>query len=395
MREGEQEGGKERETSMKAVVIRNGADRQYVTVAELPMPIPTRRDDVLIRVLRVGLDGTDREIVRDRYGVLPEGAEQMVIGHELLGVIEQAGPESGFTHGELVTALVRRPCGDDSCTACRHGQQDYCQSGAYTERGIRGADGFLSEYVVEQARYVVPIPAGCASYGVLVEPQSIVEKVCSQIAIIQQRVKWEPRTALITGSGPLGVLTALTYRTMGLDTHVWSRSGEDSVNASLIRRCGAFYHEAKAGGGNAGSDSEEQGTEDRLFTSGLQQFAESRNIRPDVIWECSGHTPLAFESIRLLNANGVLAILGVTSGTGRMDIPCDLLNQEMVLKNKCIIGSVNASRADFVAGIRRLQEMERDFPGLLGEMMTDRLNMAQVPELDFRSVAVKAVVDLE
>ncbi|MDF2718675.1 MAG: glucose dehydrogenase, partial [Paenibacillus sp.] len=202
---------------MKAVVIRNGADRQYVTVAELPMPNPIRPDDVLIRVISVGLDGTDREIVRDRYGVLPEGAEQMVIGHELLGVIEQAGPESGLMRGEIVTVLVRRPCDDASCTACRHGQQDYCQSGAYTERGIRGADGFLSEYVVEQARYVVPIPAGCASYGVLVEPQSIVEKVCSQIAIVQQRVKWEPRTALITGSGPLGILTALTCRTMGLE----------------------------------------------------------------------------------------------------------------------------------------------------------------------------------
>ncbi|TMV48987.1 glucose dehydrogenase [Paenibacillus mesophilus] len=379
---------------MKAVVIRNGTDRQYVTVADLPVPIPTGRDDVLIRVLSVGLDGTDREIVRDRYGVLPEGAEQMVIGHELLGVIEQAGPESGLTRGELATALVRRPCGDAACAACRHGQQDYCQSGAYTERGIRGADGFLSEYVVEQARYVVPIPAVCAPYGVLVEPQSIVEKVCSQIAIVQQRVKWEPRTALITGSGPLGILTALTCRTMGLDTHVWSRSGDDSVNASLIRRCGAFYHEAKDDGGTALPDTQPPGAEDRHFTSGLQQFAESQDIRPDIIWECSGHTPLAFESIQLLNPNGVLAILGVTSGSRRLHIPCDLLNQEMVLKNKCIIGSVNASRADFVTGIRRLQEMERDFPGLLDSMMTDRLAMAQVPELDFSSVAVKAVVDL-
>jgi threonine dehydrogenase-like Zn-dependent dehydrogenase len=318
----------------------------------------------------------------------------MVIGHELLGVIEQAGPESGLMRGEIVTVLVRRPCDDASCTACRHGQQDYCQSGAYTERGIRGADGFLSEYVVEQARYVVPIPAGCASYGVLVEPQSIVEKVCSQIAIVQQRVKWEPRTALITGSGPLGILTALTCRTMGLDTHVWSRSGNDSVNASLIRRCGAFYHEAEDAG-TAGPDSIAPGPEDRIFSSGLQQFVESRGIRPDIIWECSGHTPLAFESIKLLNPNGVLAILGVTSGSRRLDIPCDLLNQEMVLKNKCIIGSVNASRADFVTGIDRLQEMERDFPGLLGEMMTDRLTMEQVPGLNFSTLTVKAVVDLE
>ncbi|MDF2718600.1 MAG: glucose dehydrogenase [Paenibacillus sp.] len=378
---------------MKAVVIRNGADRQYVTVAELPQPRPIRRDDVLIRVLAVGLDGTDREIVQDRYGVLPEGAEQMVIGHELLGKVEQAGPESGLSPGELVTVLVRRPCGEASCTACRHGQQDYCQSGTYTERGIRGADGFLCEYVVEQSRYVVPLPADGVSYGVLVEPQSIVEKVFSQIAIIQQRVRWEPKTALITGSGPLGILTALTCRTLGLETHVWSLSGKESINARLIRRCGAFYHEAgTAVTGEADSGAAAQ--MDRPFDSGLDKFAARRGIRPDMIWECSGHTPFAFESMKLLNPNGVLAILGVTSGSRRMDIPIDLLNQEMVLKNKCVIGSVNASRADFESGIRRLQEMERMFSGLTGELMTDRLTMEQVPELDFSAIAVKAVVDL-
>ncbi|TNJ65616.1 glucose dehydrogenase [Paenibacillus hemerocallicola] len=384
---------------MKAVVIRNGADRQYVTVAELSKPQPIRPDDVLIRVLAVGLDGTDREIVQDRYGVLPKGSEQMIIGHELLGTVEQAGPESDLSPGELVTVLVRRPCGDATCTACRHGQQDYCQSGTYTERGIRGADGFLCEYVVERSRYVVPIPADSVSYGVLVEPQSIVEKVCSQIAIIQQRVRWEPKTALITGSGPLGVLTALTCRTMGLDTHVWSLSAKDSINARLIRRCGSFYHEAGTavtGEADADADSDAGAAvqTDRPFASGLDEFAASRGIRPDMIWECSGHTPLAFESMKLLNPNGVLAILGVTSGSRRLDIPIDLLNQEMVLKNKCVIGSVNASRADFENGIRRLQEMERMFPGLLGELMTDRLTMEQVPGLDFSDVAVKAVVDL-
>lgn len=374
---------------MKAVVIRNGADGQHAAVAELPKPAPSRPDDVLIRVLAVGLDGTDREIVQDRYGVLPEGAKEMVIGHELLGKVESAGPESGMQPGELVTALVRRPCGDASCTACRHGQQDYCQSGAYTERGIRGADGFLSEFVVERARYVLPLPAECAPYGVLVEPQSIVEKVCGQLAIIQQRVRWEPKTALITGSGPLGLLTAFTCRVMGLETHVWSLSGQDSVNAKLVRECGACYHEALPAGEAVSPPKPGQ-----PFTSGLDELAASLGIRPDIIWECSGHTPLAFEAIKLLNANGVLAILGVTSGDRRMDVPIDLLNQEMVLKNKCVIGSVNASRADFESAIRRLKQIETMFPGLLGELTTDRLTMAQVPELDFSAVAIKAVVDL-
>ncbi|MEF3306022.1 glucose 1-dehydrogenase [Paenibacillus sp. GYB003] len=376
---------------MKAVVIQNGADRQFVAVADLPEPTLAAPDDVLIRVLSVGLDGTDREIVRDRYGVLPDGAERMVIGHELFGVVERAGEAAGFSPGELVTALVRRPCGSDSCVPCGSGQQDYCVSGAYTERGIRGADGFLCEYVVEKARYVVPVPEACASYGVLVEPQSIVEKVWNEIGHIQKRVRWEPKTALVTGSGPLGILAAVTCRSLGLETHVWSMSGRASANADLVRRCGAHYHDAvdrkPADAGSSGRPNDPSG-------SGLDEYAAVHRIEPDVIWECSGHPPLAFESMKLLRPNGVLAILGVTSGNGRAEIPIAALNQEIVLKNKCIVGSVNASRADFETGIRRLQEIERQFPGLLAGIVTDRLAMEQVPDLDFSAIAVKAVVDV-
>ncbi|GAA3399880.1 glucose 1-dehydrogenase [Paenibacillus hodogayensis] len=370
---------------MKAVVIRNGTDRQYVTVTDIPKPGPIGPEEVMIRVLSVGLDGTDREIVMDRYGVLPEKAEQMVIGHELLGTVEQAGAASGFEAGQFVTVLVRRPCGSSACLPCRHGQQDYCRTGLYTERGIRAADGFLCEYVSELAQYVVPIPQACASYGVLVEPQSIVEKAWSQIACIQRRVAWEPGTVLITGSGPLGILTALTCRSMGLETHVWSKSGRDSANARLIRRCGAFYHEAR--------ESAQPG-EVEPFAGGLNAFAVEQGIRPDMIWECSGHTPLAFESMKLLAPNGVLAILGVASGDTRLNIPSDALNQEIVLNNKCIVGSVNASRADFETGIGRLQTIEAQFPGMLTALLTDRLTMEQVPGLDFTGIAVKAVVDL-
>lgn len=375
---------------MKAVVIKNGTDRQYVTVADVPMPQLDSSDQVLIKVISVGLDGTDREIVQDRYGVLPEAAEHMVIGHELLGEIVQAGAESGLAAGQLVTALVRRPCGDDSCICCHAGQQDFCLTGNYTERGIRGADGFIAEYVVEHARYVVPIPHSCAPYGVLVEPQSIVEKVLNQMAVIQRRMEWRPKTALITGSGPLGILTALTCRTMGLDTHVWSQSGSGSVNAGLVRQCGGHYHEAPHRA-NAEKTSEQ---DERPFRSGLDEFVSASGIRPDIVWECSGHPPLAFEAMKVLNSNGIVAMLGVTSGNNRINIPIDLLNQEMVLKNKCVIGSVNASRHDFETAIRRLEDIEALFPGSLNALLTNRLSMVQVPDLDFAKVTVKAVVDL-
>ncbi|MDF2724010.1 MAG: glucose dehydrogenase [Paenibacillus sp.] len=370
---------------MKAVVIKNGAESQYVTVTDIATPALSSPDQVLIKLIRVGLDGTDREIIRDRYGVLPEGAEQMVIGHELLGVIVEAGEQAGMDAGQLVTALVRRPCEDESCICCRSGRQDFCQTGGYTERGIRGADGFIAEYVVESARYVVPLPDSCAEYGVLVEPQSIVEKVLNQLDIVQRRTAWEPKSTLIIGSGPLGILTAWTCLTMGLETHVWSKSPSDSVNAELIRQAGGIYHEALA---------LPEESADRRFPSGMDERMTAQGVRPDIVWECSGHAPLAFEAMKVLNANGVLAMLGCSAGDSTLSIPCELINQEIVLKNKCIIGSVNASRHDSETGISRLQQIEEKFPGMLERLLTDRLTMEQLPDLDFAQITVKAVVEL-
>lgn len=377
---------------MKAVVLMEGNCGQYVTVTDRPAPELAGSEDVLIRVLSVGLDGTDREIIRDRYGVLPEGAEQLVIGHELLGVIAEAGPDSKLTAGQLATVLVRRPCGDSRCVSCRSGQQDYCSTGSYTERGIRGADGFLCEYVVERSEYVVPVPRECAEYGVLVEPQSIVEKVWNQVGSLQQRLAWEPETVLIIGSGPLGILTALTCRSMGLAVHVWSQSGADSENADIVRSCGGSYHEAAPRDDSLGSGLPSGSSETDI--SGLAEFADKERVSPDMIWECSGYSPHAFEAMKVLNANGVLALLGVASGDRRIEISSDMLNQEMVLKNKAIIGSVNASRVDFETGIRRLQRIEAMYPGQLARLMTQRLSLEQVPDLDFARVAVKAVVDV-
>jgi threonine dehydrogenase-like Zn-dependent dehydrogenase len=165
---------------LKAITISGGEAQATVSLTDIPKPGLTGPGDVLIRVLSVGLDGTDREIIVDNFARYPEGRSEMVIGHELLGVVEEAGPESRLSRGDIVTALVRRPCGEEACVNCRNGQQDFCQTGNYVERGIKGADGFLCEYVVENAKYVVKVPEECLQYGVFVEPQSIVEKVWNQ-----------------------------------------------------------------------------------------------------------------------------------------------------------------------------------------------------------------------
>jgi threonine dehydrogenase-like Zn-dependent dehydrogenase len=366
---------------LKAITINGGESRVTVSLADIPKPELTGPEDVLIRVLCVGLDGTDREIILDNFARYPEGRSEMVIGHELLGVVEKAGSESGLSRGDLVTVLVRRPCGEEVCVNCRNGQQDFCQTGNYVERGIKGADGFLCEYVAENTKYVVKVPEECLPYGVLVEPQSIVEKVYTQTLKIQQRMIWQPQTMLILGSGPLGILAALTCRVLGLDTYVWSKSDSESVNADIIQRIGAHYREA------------ESPAEDAFF-SGLTAYSKQLGKKFDMIWECTGHAPLGFEAIPLVSNNGILALLGVTPGRGRLDLPSDSTYREMVIKNKCIIGSVNASYHDFVAAINRLRDIENHYPGMLGMLQTSRLSIEDVPAIDFSKMAIKAVVDV-
>ncbi|WP_239633374.1 glucose 1-dehydrogenase [Paenibacillus sp. H1-7] len=349
---------------------------------------PERRvpGDVLVRVLCVGLDGTDRELMTEKYGVPPEGDNGLTIGHESLGVVAEADAGSGLVPGDLVSALVRRPCSDPDCVNCRNGRADFCETGHYVERGIKGSHGYLSEYYVEDAAYLVKVPAACLSYGVLTEPQSIVEKVWDQVQRIQQRLVWQPKTVVVLGSGPLGLLAAFTSRCLGLDTVVWSLSPSDSAAAELVRACGAEYRQAGAPGA-AGADG-------AAPAETLSGFLQQSGKRADMIYECTGYSPLAFEAMTALAPGGVLALLGVTPGGRSLTVSADAINQELVLENKCVLGSVNAARKDFETGLYRLQQMEDKYPGLLGRLMTDRLALDEVPGLDFSRIGIKAVVDL-
>jgi threonine dehydrogenase-like Zn-dependent dehydrogenase len=357
-------------------------------LCEVDKPAVQQTDEVLVRVLCIGLDGTDRELMSGKYGIPPEGETGLTIGHESLGVVEEVGKDSGLSPGDLVCALVRRPCKDPACVNCRNGHADFCETGQYVERGIKGRHGYLSEYYVEEARYLIKVPRESLAYGVLTEPQSIVEKVWDQAQRIQQRLIWQPKTALVLGSGPLGLLAAFTCRCLGLDTVVWSMSPSDGPAAELVRACGAEYRQA--GGGSSGAASGGAGA----AAETLSGFLERSGKRADLIFECTGYSPLAFEGMTALGPNGVLALLGVTPGSRSLRIEADHINQELVMENKCILGSVNASRKDFETGLYRLKQMDEKFPGLLDQLITDRLALEQVPSVDFAKIGIKAVVDV-
>jgi threonine dehydrogenase-like Zn-dependent dehydrogenase len=291
---------------------------------------------VLVRVLRVGLDGTDKEINAAEYGVAPEGEDFLVVGHESFGRVQQAGPNaSEFQPGDFVVATVRRP---GSSVYDQIGNPDMTTDDTYFERGISRRHGYLAEYYAEDAEYLVKIPVGLKEVAVLLEPLTIVQKGIVQAFEIQRRLRvWRPRRAAVMGAGTIGLLAALTLRLRGLDVTVFARTVKPNLNSALIERIGARY----------------------ISTSEASVAEAARQYGPfDLILEATGYSPMMFESMLALAKNGVLVLASVTGGDRKIEAPADRINVEFVLGNKVMVGTVNAGREHFESGVRDMAQSE-------------------------------------
>ena len=308
---------------------------------------------VLVHVLRVGICGTDKEINAAEFGEAPAGDDFLILGHESLGRIESVGPDvpSNLRPGGLVVATVRRP---GSTIYDAIGLQDMTTGEDFTERGIRRAHGYLADYYVDDARYLVPLPDSLAGLGVLLEPLSIAEKGIRQAFEIQRRMRvWRPARAAVLGAGSIGLLTALALRLRGVDVSVLSRRPAPYRNSELLEAIGARYAS--------------------IADTSLDDFAK-RAGPLDLIFDASGSSALGLSAARALATNGVLVLAGVTSGHETAELPTDELNQGIVLGNKVIVGTVNAHRDDFVAGVDDLLRAEAFHPGWLGQLITTRVD---------------------
>jgi threonine dehydrogenase-like Zn-dependent dehydrogenase len=331
--------------------------------------------DVQIRVLQAGICGTDREIIAAHFGSPPADNPSLVIGHEVLGVVEAAGDSvTTLAPGDLVTVTVRRGCG---CAQCAAGASDFCADLRFTERGIVGRHGFMTKRFVESAEYVVPVPAELREIGVLVEPTSVAEKAWRVAMAVQTRIAaWRPKTAVVFGAGPIGLLATLMLRAKGLDVYtVARRPASESPAAGIVTACGATYISSRE--------------QDAVVLK-----AAMPNV--DVIFECSGSSEAVEAAIPLLGINGVLVLLSVTGGNRSANLPLDKINFEFVSGNKAMVGSVNSTAADFRAAIDDLKEIERRWPGLAARLITHRLTSLDeaVGLMESTQGAIKAIVEL-
>src|SRR3954465_2719132 len=365
---------------MKAIAVHPGQG-DSIHLREIPEPhvtdIPEGRG-VKVKVLRVGVDGTDKEINAAEYGAAPPGDEYLVTGHESFGQVVEVGPEvpSTIRPGTYVVASVRRP---GSSIYGKIGLQDFTTDDVYYERGINLLHGYLTEYYIEDHQYVFPLPASLAEVGVLLEPTTVAEKGVNHAYEIQRRLKvWEPRRACVLGSGTVGLLTALVARLRGLELTVYSLPPKPNRNAELIEQLGGVY-----------------------VSSQERTLAEAAAERGpfDLMFDATGFSPIVWEAAEVLGKNGVLVLASITGGDRTTEINSDRINQSFVLGNKVMVGTVNAAPADFRSGVDDLIKAEALYPGWLAKLLTTRIDGLEnyeqmIRELTENQDAIKVYVEV-
>jgi len=368
---------------MKAVAVLPGSHE--VKVIEQEAPRISEPDQVALRMLDIGICGTDKEICSFEYGTPPPGEDHLVIGHESVAEVVGVGTAvERFRLGDLVVPSVRRPCPHPGCLACRSEHQDFCYTGDFTERGIKEAHGYMTEYVVDHERYMNVVPPGLREIAVLAEPLTIAEKALSQIFwIMQRRPPWlDPQTpiqergrglsALVLGVGPVGLLGAMTLATAGFTTYVYSREVPPNPRIDLVSAIGATYVSSQT-------------------VTFPHLAAQMGNI--DLIYEAVGHSHFALQALQVLGTNGVFVLTGVPGLQAFIEADPAHLMRNMVLKNQVLLGTVNAGPEAFAAALRDLDAFRRRWPAVVRTLIAGRYPPEQAADLILgRPTGIKTVI---
>lgn len=341
---------------MKAITVE---PKQPGTARYEEFPEPdVREGSVLVQAVAVGVCGTDAEIVEGKYGWAPPGQSRLVLGHESLGRVIDPGPSGSLKQGDLVVGIVRRP-DPVPCANCAVGEWDMCRNGQYTERGIKQIHGFMSERWRIEPEYAIKVDPTLGVLGVLLEPTTVVTKAWAHVMAVGVRAFWEPRTVLVTGAGPIGLLAALIGVQRGLDVHVLDRH-TTGVKPELVHALGATYHSGAV---------------------------SAVGFEPDIIIECTGVGAVITDSIQAIAAGGIICLTGVGHGGASNTMAAADVAAAAVLKNIVILGSVNANKRHWYRAGDVLARADRQW---LGRLITRR----EKPE-NFRHALARTPDDIK
>lgn len=354
---------------MKAIAVVPGTTKFYLTDVEEPQII--QPDQIKMRVVQMGICGTDREIVAGGRARAPEGSDQLILGHEMFGRVTETGNlVDDVQPGDFGLFTVRRGCNE--CVACLHNRSDMCYTGKYTERGINGADGFQAEYVVDQRQYFVKTPDAIRNIGVLTEPMSVAEKAIDEATMVQQaRLKdfdqnenWlKGKQALIAGLGPIGLMAAFALRLRGANVIGMDIVDESELRVRIFKNIGGIYVDGRQ-----------------------TDVLDIDNVHggSDFVFEATGIAKLQIQLIDTLAINGVYVATGIPAGSRPMTILAGDIMQQMVLKNQMLIGSVNAAVGHYKMAVDDLTTCKTRWPEDITDTITDQFSVA-----DFRKALRK------
>jgi len=319
---------------MKAIGVRDGAEQ--AELMEIPKPQPDS-GEALVRTLRVGVDGTDHEVIAGSHGGSPEGEDFLILGHEAVGVVEDPN-DTDLEAGDVVVPTVRRPPNGPN-RYFENDEPDMAPEGQYYERGIVGAHGFMAEYFTSPEWALIEVPPELAEYGFLVEPISITEKAVEHAEASRSAFEWDPESALVLGNGSLGLLTLAVFEERFDRTYCLGRRERPDPTIDIIESLGSTYVNSNE--------------------TPVPEIPEVYEA-PDLIYEATGYAKHPFEAIEALAPNGVAALLGVPSDWS-FEVDGGRLHREIVLHNKAIIGSVNSNVGQFEAAVGSLGSLSEAF----------------------------------
>jgi glucose 1-dehydrogenase len=346
---------------MRAITLHPGV-MDSAELEDVPEPSP-EEGSILVDGVALGICGTDAEIVHGDYGEAPPGAERLILGHESLGRVAEAPEASGFSPGDLIVGIVRRP-DPVPCPSCAAGEWDFCRNGEYTERGIKGLHGYGSERWRIEPEFAVKLDPQLDLLGVLMEPTTVVAKAWEQIDRVLTRATLGPRTVLVTGAGPIGLLAALLAQQRDYDVHVLDIES-DGPKPELVHDLGGTFH-----------------------SKPLLEI----DPPPDIIIEATGVSQVVLDSMAHTAPNGIVCLTGISSGTHDFNVKAEMLNRSIVLENDLIFGSVNANMRHYEAAAEALAKADRSW---LERLITRRLSLDQWHEaLERPKHDIKTVVEL-
>jgi glucose 1-dehydrogenase len=358
---------------MKAIALVPGTTT--VCLEDRTEPQISADDEVKIKIWEVGICGTDREEISGGRALAPKGKQELIIGHEMFGQVEAVGKKvKKVKPGDFGVFMVRRGC--NQCAACLNGRSDMCYTGNYTERGIKGADGFQAEFVVDKEAYLVKVPEEIRHLGVLTEPMSVAAKAIDEALCLQKarlkdimdQEKWlQGKKALVAGIGAIGLLATFVLRLKGAEVIGLDIVPEDSLRPQLLKQIGGTYVNGK----------------DTQTLKLDKQFGQI-----DFIFEAAGIAELQLQLLDALGINGIYVATGIPAEERPVpNITGDLMKQ-LVLKNQILLGSVNASYQHYEMAVEMLAQSYRKWPEAVNQLITSR-----IPYPDFQMALHRHAAD--